>query len=659
MIALIDSLTLVYAKLHAKRILLFSTITVSGLLFVVLYGSTIVFEGITKSADRYTQKALDGKYLVKSTPILPQDILGPNRIDVSDNTITELNTLQSEYIARQKLRASELKIAFNEKTVPSILVPNPYVSNDSMGRHRLMINNESPVYQLYLQKLQQNYVKTAKNKLSDLQSIARSYGATVFNQNTPAVVSYETLRYLKDGKEDISNLNESSPSNSDFSTYGYLTSSVRNSAYSFVDESLIKRFILPDSQVRRKNITAIPVVITAKEATELFGKQLNIGSRPDKASEQVAWMKSLQEKSNGLTYSACYRNQADVAQITEATRILSDIEQHKSDKAYVKPALVYNLPTKPCGGLSVMRDMRSTSEKNEANKQIEVSKKLGIYQEPVHQLLTFKIVGIMPTSPEQGSTTSLSSFMADLLGAHYGVGAIIPRQLYEQLPVEAKYKNLLQDNDNSIFNLRTLQDAGIGETIVTFRSLGQARAFIKEQGCSPTQNACGKPFTLEAYGSNYLLMDDLQATLTKLLSYALLGGAAVATVVVWFMMTRVIIDSRRETAVFRAIGARRRDIANIYLLYSSIVALCIIIFALIGGVGSAFIVQLLYGTDATNYAQASYGVFSGAEQFNLHSFTSPLLLELTVGIFLISVIAAVPPLVRNVRRSPIRDMRDE
>jgi ABC-type antimicrobial peptide transport system permease subunit len=185
-----------------------------------------------------------------------------------------------------------------------------------------------------------------------------------------------------------------------------------------------------------------------------------------------------------------------------------------------------------------------------------------------------------------------------------------------------------------------------------------ARAFIKEQGC-PTQDSCDRPFTLEPYRSNYLLMDDFQALLTKLLGYALLSGVGIATIIIWFMMTRIIIDSRRETAVFRAIGAKRRDIVSIYTLYSIAVAVRIIVFALILGVGGALVAQLLFGAEATNYAQASYGIFDNVKDFSLVSFNSPLLLWVTLSIIGISIIAVTPPLIRNVRRNPIKDMRDE
>lgn len=658
MIGLYDSFTLVRAKLHSKRLLLISTIIISGLLFAVLYAAIIVFSGVTKSANEYTQTALGGKYLVKSTPVIPPSVFGPNIVDLSETVITELTTMQTNYIASQKALATQLKLPFDATTIEPILLPNPYADKSLPEKQRVRINIASPIYQQYLLKLQQDYAKVAKNKLSDLQATAKAYDATAYHINTPATVSFQDTSYLKGGKEDVSSIGKGIPTNSDQSTDGYMTASARNSTYSFVDDSLIQRFILPPNGLRKSHSSAIPVVITAKEAIDLFGPQLGLGSKPDKASDQIAWMKILQQKVNGITYSACYRNQADSSAIVNAAQTLSAIEENKNDKTYVMPSLIYTLPTVPCGEPTIKTDTRTVAERNAAASQDDISKKLGTYQTPIHQLMTFQVVGVMSTAPQEASLTSLPSFLTELLGAQYGIGAIIPSQMYAALPSTAQHKDILQNDTTNGFNINVLQKAGINETIVTFNTLGKARAFIKEQGCLMA-DGCKKQFALVPYGTNYLLMDDLQIVITTILRYALVGVVSVAIIIIWFMMTRVIIDSRRETAVFRAIGAKRKDISTIYLLYSLSVATRIAVFSIVIGTGIAVFVQTMFSTEVTDYALVSYGLFDGIGNFNLLGFDSPLLIWITLCIFMISLVAVVPPLIRNVRRSPMKDMRDE
>ena len=658
MIEIMDSLTLATAKLRSKRLLLLSTVVVSGLLFAVLFAAIIVSGGITKSVNGYTNATLNGKYLVKATPVIPQDVYGPSRFNPSPDLVNELTSLQTKYIADQRALAAQLKIPFDPTTIPQILVPDPFANKASTGASKVMINFDSPVYQQYTQELQQNYIKIAKNKLSDLKDVASRYGAVSYNQNFQAATSLLTMTYLKDGKEDLSWLSQTGPANSDASIYGYITSSVRNSSYTFVNDSLIQRFILPANN-ERKSSTAIPVIITTKEAMELFGAQLHIGPQPSDAAQQVAWTKALQDKINGRTYSTCYRNQADGLALTQAAQVLTDIEANKNNKSYVMPSLIYNLPTIPCGALTIKSDTRTEAEKNQVMQQDVIAKALGIYQAPVHQLMQFQIVGVMPVVPQTDTTTTLPTFLSGLLDAQYGVGAIIPTQMYAALPASAQYKDILGSDSTSIHNTDALHKAGIGETIVAFTSLDKARAFINREGCSPMDGSCNRLYTLEPYGVNYLLLDTLESTVTTILRYAFVAVVGIAIIIVWFMMSRVIADSRRETAVFRAIGAKRRDIVSVYIVYSLGVAVRILLFSGIIGVVAACTVQYLFGNTATNYAEASYGVLNQVDGFNFVNFDSWLLSYLAASIVVISIVASLPPLIRNVRRNPISDMREE
>jgi len=658
MIGIADSLILAAAKLRSKRLLLLSTIVVSGLLFAVLFAVIIVSNGITKSVNGYTYVALNGKYFVKATPVIPQDVYGPSRLNPSPDLVNALTVLQTKYIADQKALAAQLKIPFDPATIPQILVPDPFSNKSSPEASKLMINFDSPVYQQYVQQLQQNYAKTAKNKLSDLKNTASRYGAVSYNQNIQADTSLLTMTYLKDGKEDLSWLSQTGPANSDASIYGYITSSVRNSSYTFVDNALVQRFILP-SNAKRKDSTAIPVVITTKEAIGLFGTQLHIGPQPSNAMQQVTWLKTLQDKINGITYTTCYRNQADSTALTQAAQTLTDVEANKNNKSYSMPSLIYSLPTTACGDLTVRSDTRTQAEKDQVTQQDAIHKALGTYQAPIHQLMQFQIVGVMPVAPQTDTTTTLPTFLSGLLGAQYGVGAIIPAQMYATLPASTQYKDILQNDSTSIHNTDVLQKAGISETIVAFTSLDQARTFMSTEGCSSVSDNCDKLYILEPYGINYLLLDTLESVIATILRYAFAGVVGIAIIIVWFMMSRVIADGRRETAVFRAIGAKRRDIVSVYLVYSLGVAIRILLFSGIIGVAVAFTVQYLFGSIATNYAKAAYGVLSQVSDFGFVDFDSYLLWYLAASIMIIGIIASLPPLIRNVRRNPIDDMREE
>jgi ABC-type lipoprotein release transport system permease subunit len=106
-------------------------------------------------------------------------------------------------------------------------------------------------------------------------------------------------------------------------------------------------------------------------------------------------------------------------------------------------------------------------------------------------------------------------------------------------------------------------------------------------------------------------------------------------------------------------GAKRRDVTSIYVTYILLVALQIVLFSLILGVAVAFAVDYFYGAILTDTAVTAFGILDDAPRFSLLSLDSPLLLVTVGSIFVISIIASIQPLIRNVTRSPIRDMRDE
>jgi len=54
----------------------------------------------------------------------------------------------------------------------------------------------------------------------------------------------------------------------------------------------------------------------------------------------------------------------------------------------------------------------------------------------------------------------------------------------------------------------------------------------------------------------------------------------------------------------------------------------------------------------------AFGVIGSAPQFSIFSLESPMLIIVIGSIFIVSLIASIQPLLRNVRRNPVQDIRD-
>jgi len=661
LIGFFDALTLALAKLHSRRVLLILSIVASGLLFGVLYAGTFIASGVEKSMASFTKEAHNGQYLVKANPIIPQDIY-PNNSNLSTKTINELRQLYADYVAKAKQSAKEQNLPFDESLIKAPLKPSPFTNPALPKDEQLMLDFESPVYSEYLQKLQKEYAQNAPNSAKHLAMIAAKYDSKAIFSTLTAQTSYTDTVYLQGGKENLDYLLKNpEPYLNGATTYGFAVNSVRNSDYRMMDDSLLQNWILPNNEKRRLNGAAIPVVITTKEAVTLFGKSMNVSNEPSDASEKIQWIKGLRDKINGQTYKSCFRNAAERLQLAQAIKDLSDIKANQNKQNYTAPKVIYNLPAEACGKMTIKADTRTASEKQEEQSRIEIEKRLGAYTEPQRRLLEFQVVGIVDLNERSFDTPrNLEELAENLFANNVSAGALIPKSLYERNGAKEKYDDVLfgeRSRGNASNDVYTKY--GLLEHILVFDNLPSARQFIKNEGCSETSPDCEKLFRLDPFGSNYLLLDDLQTMVRNTLNIALPIAVAIAGIIMLFTMSRIIIDSRRETAVFRALGAKRRDIAAVYVTYSFLVSLITLISSLVMGISIAVAVQIIHGHSFTEQARVAYSIFDTSLNFSFFSINVSLAIAYCIAIFVTGILATILPLVRNVRRNPITDMREE
>ena len=168
----------------------------------------------------------------------------------------------------------------------------------------------------------------------------------------------------------------------------------------------------------------------------------------------------------------------------------------------------------------------------------------------------------------------------------------------------------------------------------------------------------GKP-SLMYFGSNSVLIEQITDMVVKTLGVAAAIVAAIAALIMMGMVGRVIGDSRRETAVFRAIGAKRNDIRAIYTIYTVLLSAFIALSSLVIGAAGALWVDRTYSNYATVKAQLMYVGADSGTQFHLIGLWWEALLVVVGLVIAAGLISMLLPLARNLARNPIRDMRDE
>lgn len=661
MIRFRDAIVLAFAKLHSRRILLALTVLTSGLLFSTLFAGSFIISGVENSMTSLSNEANDGKYLVKASPVIPESIY-PETFNPSAKTINELNGLYADYIVKAKQAAKDANTPFDEASMVPPLKPSPFKNPALPDDKQMIVNPKSPAYAQYSDKLLRQYAKSAPNSKKHLIDIASKYGYRDIFSTAVAATNYANTVYLKDGKENLDYLLKNpEPYAGSATAYGYAINSIQNSTYQLLDDSLLQNWLLPSNEKRKENSDAIPVIVTTDEASALFGKSLNIPKEPSIPSEKIKWIRNLQEKINGQTYTSCYRNNADRLQIAQALNDLSDIKANEMKKDYIAPKVIYDLPKEACGALIIKKDSRTPSEKKEEQNRLEAAKRLDADSEPQKEIFKFQIVGVIDLNERSfDMPRNIEDLANNLLSNNLGVGALIPLGLYNNSGSKAKYDAIFfGENTKGSESKDIYTKYGLQENVLVFNTLSSARKFIKNEGCSETNPDCKKLFRLDPYGSNYLLLDDLQSTTRNILNVMLPIAGGIAGIIMLFTMSRVIIDSRRETAVFRALGAKRVDIIAVYILYGLLVSIITLVVSVVIGIIIAVAVQIMYGSAFTARAHVAYGLFDSSTNFSFIGISYTLLTTYTICIIVLGILATLLPLLRNVRRNPITDMREE
>jgi ABC-type antimicrobial peptide transport system permease subunit len=145
----------------------------------------------------------------------------------------------------------------------------------------------------------------------------------------------------------------------------------------------------------------------------------------------------------------------------------------------------------------------------------------------------------------------------------------------------------------------------------------------------------------------------------QVMLWALLAIGGVAIIILSSIIGRTVSEGRRESAVFRAIGARRLDIASIYGVYTLLLSVRVALFAVVLGLAVSLTLELLFTEQATLAARYAYAAADAAPSFHFFSFISWFVPLIVAAIILFGLLASVIPVIRSARRNPITDMRDD
>lgn len=647
MIRLTDACLLAYTKLRARKVRLIVTVVISSLLFSVLTLSSFVVRGMVKSANSFSEEGFGKRY------ILSADSFGGSPYEILSDpaVLNRAIQLQKDEIARKKAEAKRLGIDYDSTSERLVY----YEGEGPTGKGKYLEMG----HPLAQQAIQERLAEKPSPGLPELKKVSQNYQPVNFYESRYLSYGEQNageLKVLKDGKEEFSQ-NQGHPGQFG----GGLESFSSN--WSLMSGDLLKVFTLDNSNGLATDPGVIPIVAPYSAVEQLLKLSPIPASAP--ANVRLARLQEVREKAAQLKFQVCHRNSTSTALVSQAINHRAEAEQNKNNKEYQKPSLMYDLPAGPCAPARISRDVRTADEKAIAAKQEKFRQTFG-EEVPAQTMLNFVVIGVAPDPPGM-ATAFVDGLISSIVSSTLGSGWYTPIEYAEKVPVIDKQfpKHTMNGRPSTYY--------------VELSSAESARNMIKNENCQPDfgsisvqtgpgpemsnpYDACadkGKHFSFMPFGSSSLALDELQKGFGKVSRIAALVVVVLAGLIMMGTVGRIIADARRETAVFRAIGAKRTDIAQVYITYALAVSVLIIVVSVIIGFLLAQLAQTKFGSRFTVSALLAYNARDLSRQFYLYAWNSRDMLLVAGSALGAGLISTVFPLIRNLRRNPIKDMRDE
>lgn len=636
MIRLDDTLRLAMTKRRTRKIRTGFTVAIAGLLFGVLMFALFVYGGVTNSTNAMLEASMSSRYIIGGTKAWQQvDYNGAlNNQDTVAQAIKERSTL----IEDKKREAKRLGISYDPSTEPmayETVDGNKQLSYGSIYGQRAIREAEQ----------RDNPTRT----LADFKKFADKYQPTTYYE-VKVLAPNGAMTEMKQGKENFDAAGSQQQNPSEQPDFQSMT---------VAPKGLLSSYLFSNYKWNPAS-GRVPVVVSQKRAALLTGMTTPKADTP--AEKALTYTKDLRAKVNGMTFDVCYRNARSSELVQQVLRTDKEIAAQANNKEYQAPALQYKLPDETsCGPVEVKQDKRTAEQKKYDAAVEEFDRKFNSFVDPMQRKITYEVVGVSPGSMNDfysgGGAMDGSGMLMMMLGS-YAFSFATPQELYEQIPadksIDAVFEGTSPENPFMAF-------VSGGTFFAEFNDAARAREFAKKETCEWGNTGCAprdKWFRLDPFGSNSLALEDAQKTAGQALFWLGVAVAVIASIIAGLTIGRTIADGRRETAVFRAIGFKRLDITQIYVTYGLLLCIDIALFALAAGLIGALVLDNFFWLPATVSGRLALGLYDSPLTFHFIGLTYYHLYAIA-AVFAAGVAGMIVPLLRNVRRSPIRDMRDE
>lgn len=378
-----------------------------------------------------------------------------------------------------------------------------------------------------------------------------------------------------------------------------------------------------------------PVIISYAYLEKLSGR--NLTNLPP--AERNKGYKELINKYAGQELTYCYRNSTAQDQLRAVLQYNKSAE--KDDPASTRSVDV------PICGISDQGTLKRLGIISEADPTgVEPLFPPPKIPAPEANKIKFKIVGFIPSNQAYGGgdfiTQMLTGISALPTGPYPGV---VPLEVVEADPLLRSVAQI----DGS-YNFPTLY--------LDFETKAEQTAFL-EHACSGDECMVEGALMMSPFGNITTALNDVIKVVSKVLVIAAFVIMAIAGLMIMITISKVIADSVKEIAVFRSLGARRRDIAQIYYTYGLMLAGNALVVSVVLAAALAYWLTTLYDDKIAQGLIQATGAFDSEIHVVLLGVRPSWMLEIIGALVLAACLGIAVPVLASVRRKLITILREE
>lgn len=641
MIRFLDAATLAYTKLRTHKIRTGITVGVAGILFGLILAIVFVTQGVFDSLARFSNEGLNDRAIVSVMHITPAY---PVYEHMEDPEFIALVEAKHRQIVNTKTTAAK---EHGVEYIPERDDPSPIEVDTKTKKKRI---SEDAMQAKAVQEVAKELRQKNAVPFDIDEHLSKYASARVLTDNIPLIGdATDQMGYMKNGK-DPALLTEQEKV--EVQTGG----SSEAPSLLITNQSISDPFINTSVKFDASK-GDIPVIVPFKSAEKLLGlKKLSHDATTQAKYDRL---QEVRDRIGEITAEFCYRNAASQQLLARA--ISQKEMQEDAGDAYVTPVLQYSLPaTNSCDTPVVTTDARSDMQKQAEAARVRYEKEISEFiGEPVQYKVKVQVVGVAGDMPEGGSLVDVGGLVQSLLGSwlSYGEQWVIPADMMRQIPEDklpaVLGMSLANNQGKSSFGLAVVE-----QYMVEFDDFEEARTFLRDSGAFGGQMS-GDDTYVSPYGSSTLLVAEMKDWFAVALLWTLLVVGGIAVIIMSSIIGRTVSEGRRESAIFRAIGARRADIGSIYGMYALLLSVRVVLFAVILGVFLALVAEFLLSSQATLAARYAYAAADAQASFHFFSVVSWYVPCILAAILVSGIVASIIPVIRSARRNPIKDMRDD